>query len=98
MGLRARLRHLWRNAFHRNRIEADLEEELRNYVDTMSARKAATGLSPVEARRTVLAAMGGVEQVKERCREARTIQVIEDISQDLRFAVRALRKTPTFAA
>lgn len=98
MRLGARLRHLWHNAFHRNRIEADLEDELRNYVDTMAARKAATGLSPVEARRTVLAAMGGVEQIKERCREARTIQLIEDFGQDLRFAVRALLKAPTFTA
>jgi hypothetical protein len=42
MRLWARLRHLYRNAFQRNRLETDLDDELRNYVDALIARKTAS--------------------------------------------------------
>src|SRR5436309_3275135 len=98
MRLWAKLRHLYRNAFHQKRAESDLDEELRNYVDTLIARKSAAGMSVGEARRSALAEVGGIEQVKEGCREVRPLAAIESVIGDLVYAVRTLRKSPVFTA
>jgi putative ABC transport system permease protein len=49
-----------------------------------------------DARNAALRSLGGVEQIKEQCRETRQVSVIENIAQDLRYGVRTLLKTPTF--
>src|SRR5712672_2747185 len=98
MRLSAKLRHLYRNAFHRNRLETDLDDELRNYVDALIARKTAAGMSVDEARRSALAEVGGIEQVKEECREVRPLAVLESVIGDLAYAARTLRKSPAFTA
>jgi putative ABC transport system permease protein len=62
----------------------------------MSALKS-TGLSEEEARRRVRQEFGGIEQVKEKCRDARGTRWIEDLCRDFRLAVRSLRRTPGFS-
>src|SRR5437762_11444027 len=98
MRLWAKLRHLYRNAFHRSRLETELDDELRNYVDALIVRKTAAGMSVDEARRSALAEVGGIEQVKEGCREVRPLAVLESVVGDLAYAVRTLRKSPAFTA
>ncbi|HEX5226078.1 MAG TPA: ABC transporter permease, partial [Bryobacteraceae bacterium] len=52
----------------------------------------------VEARRLARIALGGPEQVKEACRDARGTRWVEDFARDIRYAVRTLRQRPGFAA
>src|SRR5438477_11628821 len=96
MRLWVKLQHLYRNAFHRDRLEGDLDDELRNYVDALIARKTAAGMSIDEARRSALAEVGGIEQVKEGCREVRPLAVLESVIGDLAYAVRTLQNSPAF--
>src|SRR5215470_17705876 len=92
----SRLTSLWRNLFYRNRVEQDLKEEVRAYLDMLIEMKISEGASPVEARRAALIEMGGVEQVKERVREVRMGHHLETLLQDLRFGARMLLKNPSF--
>lgn len=98
MRLLAQLRHLYRNAFRRNRLETDLDDELRNYVDALIARNTAAGMSVDEALRSALAEVGGIDQVKEGCREVRPLAVLDSVIGDLAYALRTLRKSPAFTA
>ncbi|MGH9663707.1 MAG: ABC transporter permease, partial [Bryobacteraceae bacterium] len=86
----------FQSLFDRSRLENDLEDELRDYIDRESEREAAAGATPEEARRRALASLGGTERLKEECRGARRIRWLEDTVSDVRFAVRTLRKAPVF--
>jgi putative ABC transport system permease protein len=98
MTMFARLGSLWRNLVHKSRVEGELDEELRAYVDLLAAEKQRAGASPREARRAALVEVGGVEGVKEAVREVRAGSLVESIAADLRYAVRTLVRTPGFTA
>ncbi len=80
------------------RREEHLEKELRFHLDQHAADLIARGVTPEEARRQARLALGGPEQVKEQCREVRATRWLEDLRQDLRYALRTLRQQPEFAA
>lgn len=82
--------------FYRSRVENDLEDELRDYIDRETEREVAAGATPEEAKRRALLSLGGTERLKEECRDARGTRWLEDTFSDLRFAVRTLRKAPLF--
>lgn len=82
--------------FGRLAAEIDLSDELRDYVERQTEKLVANGFSFEEARRTALAEMGGIEQVKEQCRDARRMNFVETLLQDARYAVRMLRQSPAF--
>lgn len=63
MSWRAHLDSLKRDLFHRDRLEADLDEELRSYVELLTQEKVRGGMEPGQARREALLEVGGVEQV-----------------------------------
>jgi hypothetical protein len=98
MALLPRVSSLWRNLFDKESVDQELNEELRAHVDLLTDKKISEGLKPEEARRAALIEVGGIEQVKERVREVRTGRPLEDLSQDLRYALRGLRKNRGFTA
>ena len=83
-----RLFSLWRNLTRKARIEKELDQEVRSYLDLLTEEKIKSGMSAEEARRAAMIEVGGVEQVKERVRDTRIGAWLETLSQDLRFGLR----------
>ncbi len=87
----------WDRVWRRDRLERELDDELRFHVDEIVAEKMRAGLSPEEARRQARLEFGGLDQVKEECRDARGTRFVHDVAQDARFALRLLRKEPALS-
>lgn len=85
--LKYRLRALVR----REAVEAELDDELDMHLDHEVAKYERAGLPPEEARRRARLALGGVERVKEECRDVRGTRWLEDLAQDVRYGARQLR-------
>lgn len=85
------------NLIHKNKVEADLEAEVRACAEMLADEQCAEGISPTEARRRALAELGGVEQVKQAVRNERAGIDLELFWQDVRFGLRQLRRSPGFA-
>jgi predicted permease len=87
-------RHLW---FSRKKWEEELSEEVRDHIERQTAANIAAGMSAREARRQAVLQLGSVEGVKESCREQRHGFWLETLWADTRYALRMLRKNPSFA-
>jgi predicted permease len=84
--------------FARRRMEIDLDKELRFHFESQVSDKMRSGISESEARRLARLEFGGIEQIKEDCRESRGTMWLESIVQDVRFGARLLARNPGFAA
>ena len=87
-----------RALFRRKGSEAELEDELRDYLERATAKKVSAGMSREEAHRQARLEFGGVESVKERVRAAGWEFYVQSIWSDLRYAMRLLRMNPVFAS
>ena len=89
---RLRLRSLCR----RPNVDFELEAELRFHLDQLIEENVSSGMPPEEARRTAQRMIGGIAQYKEKCRDMRRVNFVEDLVQDLRCTIRSLTKSPGF--
>jgi len=96
MELRSRINSIARNLFRKKRVESELNDEVRAYVEMMTDEKIAAGVSPSEARRRVLAEVGGIEPVKQAVRDRRAGAGLERLWQDVRYGWRQLLRNPGF--
>jgi predicted permease len=86
-----------RTLFRRDQIEQDLDEEVQAYLDAAIDRHLKAGLSREAATRAARIELGSTAAIKQGVREAGWESVLESIWQDLRYAVRGLRRSPAFA-
>ena len=94
----ARLRNLWRTLRGRRQWEADLRSELHDHLEARAADLARNGLTPEQARRQARLELGSAEHYREEARAASGLRWFDEIRQDLHYAYRALRRTPSFVA
>src|SRR5688572_13488029 len=81
----------------RNRLERDLNRELRYHVDRRVEDLIKDGLSEAEARRRASLELGGVPQVQEAVRDTWTSRWLDTLMRDMRYAVRSLTRSWGFA-
>lgn len=86
----------WKPFRTKRQFEQEMSEELRFHLETQIAANIAAGMTLGEARRQAKAQLGGVEAVKENCREERRGFWLESLWADVRYGTRILRKSPGF--
>ena len=86
----------WRRLLQRERVERQLDAELRDHFERLVADDIQSGATESEARRRARLAFGGMEQVKEDCRDVRGTRWLDEMAQDLRYGLRILRRSPAF--
>jgi putative ABC transport system permease protein len=87
-----------RSLFRKSRVESELSDELRFHLEKLIEEKVAKGISPEQARYSALRELGGVEQIKEECRDMRRVDYIENFVRDVRCGLRQMRRNPGFTA
>lgn len=85
-----------RSLFRRAQADQDLDDELRDHLDRKTEEYVAKGMPPEDARRRARLDLGGIEQTKEKCRDARRVNWFQDFIRDLLYGLRLLRKSPGF--
>ncbi|MEX2262772.1 MAG: ABC transporter permease [Bryobacteraceae bacterium] len=93
-----RLRLRLRSLFRRDRVEQELDDEMRFHIQELTRQEIERGLTPDHARAKALRQFGGVTQIQEDCRDKRRTRWIEEFASDIRYAARLFAKSPGFTA
>jgi macrolide transport system ATP-binding/permease protein len=83
-----------RSLFRKDKAELELSEELQFHLQNQIDEFVTQGMDAKEARHAAFRSLGGVEQLKEECREARKVNLMENFARDLRLGLRMLRRNP----
>jgi predicted permease len=87
-----------RALFRRDRLERELDDEVRFHLEMQAEDNVRAGMDADEARRAARRSFGGRDAMKETYRARRTIHFVETMTQDVRYAVRTMWKSPGFTA
>jgi putative ABC transport system permease protein len=87
-----------RGVFARRRHDVELADELLSHLDAHIADNIRAGMTPDEARRRALVALGGIAQTQELHRSVRSFAWVDDACEDVRYAFRTARRSPGFTA
>jgi putative ABC transport system permease protein len=87
-----------RSLFRKSHVERELSEELRFHLEKLIEEKVAKGVKREQARDASLRELGGLDQIKEECRDMRRVSYIESFIQDVRYGLRLLLHNASFTA
>ena len=91
------LRNFLRKVFKRAKVEEELRQEIAFHLEMEANTNLRGGLDSASAQQTALRSFGGVEQVKESCRDAWGTRFLDNLRQDLGYGLRGLRRNPGFS-
>jgi predicted permease len=98
MKLARRICYWFSGLFSKEKFNADMEAEMQLHLELRIEKNITSGMKPDEARYAAFRAFGGVDQIKERCRDGITWRLREDLVRDIRLTARILRKNFGFTA
>ena len=90
--------HRLRSSFRARQLDTELDAEMAAHLELAIEENLQRGMPPEEARRQALIRFGGMEQATERLRDARALPTLDELSQDLRYALRTFRRDRGFVA
>ena len=93
----SRLLSAWRNLRHRNRVDRDLDSEVRAMYELLVDEKVKSGLSLEQARRAATIELGRVDSITQQVREERAGATLDAVFKDVRYGARMLRANPGFS-